>query len=280
MKFGRYEVTLLEAGRFKLDGGAMFGVVPKVLWERHKPADEKNRIAMATNLLLIQGEGRNILVDTGLGNKYSAKFKDMYAIEDGFTVERALATVPLTVDDITDVIITHLHFDHAGGNTIRDHKGEIRPTFPHARYYLQRQQYEWANRPSEKDRASYFPENVMPVKAAGQLELLDEGGPLFPDIELIVVNGHTPGQQLVRVAGEERSLLFAGDLIPLAPQVAIPWIMAYDLYPLTTLQEKKEILNRAAEEDCLLIFEHDRDIQAATVHHTEKGFAIKPVVTF
>ena len=279
MKIGRYTILVLEAGRFKLDGGAMFGVVPKVLWQKQKPADEKNRIAMATNVLLIQGEGRNILVDTGLGDKYNDRFKAIYAVEEAYNLDRALTAAGLRPEDITDVIITHLHFDHAGGNTVRDANGQLRPTFPNARYYVQRQQFEWANRPSEKDRASYFPENIIPIKEAGQLELLDEGGPLFPDIELLIVNGHTPGQQLVRVAGEERSLLFAGDLIPLAPQVAIPWIMAYDLYPMTTLQEKKEILARAADEECLIIFEHDRDVKGATVQRTDKGFAIKETLS-
>ncbi|HFB68477.1 MAG TPA: MBL fold metallo-hydrolase, partial [Calditrichae bacterium] len=168
MKLGNKTISILEAGRFRLDGGAMFGVVPRVLWEKRKQPDDKNRIAMATNLLLIQYQDRNILVDTGIGTKYDEKFKKIYAVEDDqYNLTRALEKAGLTAEAITDVILTHLHFDHTGGSTTRNAEGAVVPTFPNARYYVQKSQYEWALNPSEKDRASFFPENYVPLYEAG-----------------------------------------------------------------------------------------------------------------
>ncbi len=279
MQLGNKTISVLEAGRFRLDGGAMFGVVPKVLWEKRKPADEKNRIAMATNLLLIQFNQRNILVDTGIGTKYDDKFKKIYAVEDDtYNLQNALQKAGLTPEAITDVILTHLHFDHTGGSTTRTEKGEIVPTFPNARYYVQKSQYEWALQPSEKDRASFFRENYVPLQEAGQLELLDGDGELFPGVQVLTITGHTPGQQMVLVEGDGQSLLFAADLIPLEPHLSIPWVMAYDLYPLETIREKKTILNRAVEENWIVVFEHDPETLAGTVTRTEKGFALKETV--
>ena len=280
MKLGNKTISILEAGRFRLDGGAMFGVVPRVLWEKRKQPDDKNRIAMATNLLLIQYQDRNILVDTGIGTKYDDKFKKIYAVEDDpYNLTRALEKAGLTAEAITDVILTHLHFDHTGGSTTRNAKGAVVPTFPNARYYVQKSQYEWALNPSEKDRASFFPENYVPLYEAGQLELLDGDGELFPGIRVMTVTGHTPGQQMVRVEGEGQTVLFAADLIPLEPHLSIPWVMAYDLYPLETIREKKAILNRAVEENWIIVFEHDPEVLAGTVTRTEKGFALKETVT-
>lgn len=280
MKIGRYEVNRLDAGRFRLDGGAMFGVVPKVLWEKQKPADEKNRIQMATNLLLIEGEGRRILVDTGLGDKSDSKFASIYAIDHSqFSLPKALRARGLSPRDITDVILTHLHFDHAGGATVREEAtGEIKPTFPNAKYYVQKRQFAWAVKPSERDRASYLQENFIPLQEHNQLIVLEEEGELFPDIELYVVDGHTPGHQMVVVRGENTGLLYAGDLIPTAAHVPIPWVMAYDLEPLKTIAEKKQFLRMAVDQGWMVFFEHDPEVYCATVQATEKGFAVKEVV--
>ncbi len=275
MQLGNKTIQILDAGRFRLDGGAMFGVVPRVLWEKKKQPDEQNRIAMATNLLLIQQEDRIILVDTGIGTKSNEKFKKIYAIDDTFNAVAALKKAGISPGAVTDVILTHLHFDHAGGATCFNESGDIVPTFPNARYYVQKAQYEWALNPSEKDRASFLAENYIPLQERAQLELLDGEGEILPGISVITVTGHTPGQQMVKVQAGEQILLFAADLIPLEAHLSIPWIMAYDLFPMETLKEKKHILHQAVAENWLLIFEHDPDIQAGFVVQTEKGFALK-----
>ncbi len=279
MKIGNYEVFALDAGRFRLDGGAMFGVVPKVLWQKRKPADEANRIFMSTNLLLIRGAGRNILIDTGLGDKYDEKFRQIYAVDlSRHHLAGALGRHGLSPGDITDVILTHLHFDHAGGATVRDPDGTIRPAFPGARYYVSRRQFEWANHPSEKDRASFVPDDFLPLQTHGCLELLDEGGEIFPGVELIPADGHTVGQMMVLVHGSPHALFYAADLLPTAAHVPVPWVMAYDLYPLTTVQEKKQHLRRAVNQNWLVFFEHDPEVHCATIRTGEKGFAVNEVV--
>lgn len=275
MKIGAYRVSVVDAGRFRLDGGAMFGVVPKVLWEKKKPADEQNRIRMATNLLLLRGEGRTILVDTGIGEKFDPKFQNIYAVDySQHNLKNGLEKQGLTPEDITHVIVTHLHFDHCGGNTMRDEQGNILPTFPNATYYVQRDQLRWAGERNEKDRASYFPENYQPLIDSGQMTVLEGEQELFPGIDLLVVNGHTPGQQLVLLRGNGERVLFAADLIPTHAHIPVPWVMAYDLYPLHTIAEKKRILKQAADENWLLIFEHDPEVVCATVAATEKGYGI------
>lgn len=276
MQIGKYNVKLGNAGLFRLDGGAMFGVVPRVLWERKKSADEHNRIQMGANLMLVKGEGRTILVDTGLGDKFDEKFAKIFAVDHKENnLHKFLQAEGLTTADITDVILTHLHFDHAGGATYRNSDGEIKPTFPNARYYLEKRQYEWGLNPSEKDRASYFRENYLPLKENDQLVLIEGRKELFPGIETIPINGHTVGQQMVLVKGENKTVLFAADLIPTSAHVPIPWIMSYDLYPMTTLEEKKHYLKLAAEEEWLLVFEHDPEIPCGIIQWSGKDYALK-----
>ncbi len=279
MKIGNYKVRMVDAGRLRLDGGAMFGVVPKPLWEKRKPADKKNRIAMSTNLLLIEDGQRKILVDAGVGDKFNEKLNNIYAVDHSeFDLRKSLKKFDLSPADITDVILTHLHFDHVGGATYRDETGAIQPTFPNAKYYIQSRQFAWAMQPSEKDRASFFQENFIPLQENNQLILLEEGGEIFPGIELQVVDGHTVGQQIVLIRGEEQSLLYAADLIPTAAHISIPWVMAYDLYPLTTIEEKKHYLNLAVEQNWLVFFEHDPEVHCSTIQQTEKGFVLQNVV--
>ncbi len=277
MKIGSYEVFAVEVGRFLLDGGAMFGVVPKVLWSKTNPADDRNRITLMMRLLLIIGDGRTILVDAGAGTKLSWKLREIYGIEYGQdTLVSSLRQYNVGTGDITDVIITHLHFDHTGGATTLEN-GIVKPTFPNATYYVQRQQFEWALNPSERDKASYFRDNFLPLQEAKQLRILEGDCELFPGISLIVVNGHTPGQQLVEVTGDT-TLLYCADLIPTSSHIPTPYTMGYDLYPLTTIDEKRSLLMQAVKGRWILFFEHDPIVQAATVRMTNKGFTLGDLV--
>jgi glyoxylase-like metal-dependent hydrolase (beta-lactamase superfamily II) len=281
MRIGSYEIRLVDAGRFRLDGGAMFGVVPKVLWERKSPADENNRIQMATNCLLLSGDNKNILIDTGIGYKSDEKFAKIFAIDySEFDINRSLQDLGITHDDITDVILTHLHFDHTGGATKINDRGQVVPTFPKAKYYVQKSQLDWAKNPLEKDRASFLRENFQPLEEADQLVVLEKTGELFPGIGLILVDGHTRAQQLVLIHGDERTMLFAGDLVPTASHLPIPWVMGYDNEPIKTIQEKKEILGRAIQENWLLFFEHDPDIRCVRVKEGERGYEVDEVIEF
>lgn len=274
MQLGKWKVDLVQTGQFKLDGGAMFGVVPKNLWQKPCPADSQNRIEMTMRTMVLRGDDRVILVDTGMGHKDSEKFHDIFALEFGvFSIPSALAGLGIAAEDVTDIILTHLHFDHAGGCVLRNGDA-LALTFPNATHYLQRRQWEWALDPSERDRASFLPENYLPIDEAGRLQLLDGEEELFPGISLHVVDGHTFGQQLVRVEGDARSLLYAADLIPMSAHVPGPWIMGYDLQPLVTLAEKNSMLARAAKDGDILVFEHDRAVEAGTVLSTEKGFRL------
>lgn len=281
LKFGKFNISMIEAGLVRLDGGAMFGVVPRVLWERHFPPDEKNRIQMTTNLLLITSGNRRVLVDTGIGHKFDEKFYNIYAVDfSEKNLDRSLKALGLTFEDITDVILTHLHFDHTGGATAKDPDGTVRPTFPNAVYYVQKQQYEWAFEGNEKDRASYFAENYKPLRDAGQLKFLEGPGEILPGIEVIVVNGHTPAQQLPVIDGGSRKLLFAADLIPTHSHIPVPWVMAYDVEPLTTIEEKKLWLEVAEKEEWLIFFEHDPQVHLATVERSEKGYRLGKEMPF
>jgi glyoxylase-like metal-dependent hydrolase (beta-lactamase superfamily II) len=273
MKIANYQVHAMETGVFFLDGGAMFGVVPKVMWSKTNPSDSLNRIALKMRSLLIIGEGRTILIDTGAGEKLSEKMKEIYNIDTSVhSLSRALERYHLGQKDISDVILTHLHFDHTGGSTeLVD--GIVKPTFPNATYYVQREQYEWAQNPSERDKASYFPENFVPLEKAGQLRILDGECELFPGISVVLVNGHTPGQQLTKVSGE-RTLLYCADLIPTSSHVPIPYVMGYDLYPLTTVDEKKKILFEAEKNGWILVFEHDPYAEAAILKKNERGIVV------
>jgi glyoxylase-like metal-dependent hydrolase (beta-lactamase superfamily II) len=277
MQIGRYKIHSIETGRFALDGGAMFGVVPRSLWEKPHPPDERNRITMAARALLLVGEGRRILIDTGNGSKFSEKFRSIYRIEGGDSELRSsLARHNVQPDEITDVILTHLHFDHAGGSTVRAGENVV-PAFPNARYYVQRAQYEAAMNPTERDRASFFLEDYQILKAEGPLELTEGEGEILPGIEVKVFDGHTTALQAPFITDGRTSLLFCADLIPLAAHVALPWIMAYDLRPLVTLEEKRRTLEAAAEEGWILYFEHDPVQVSARVKRGEKGFVLEDV---
>ena len=272
MTFAGYQIDPVEAGRVRLDGGAMFGIVPKPLWERRIPADDRNRIPLAMRCLLLRGHGRTVLVDTGVGDKQDAKFEDIYGVDhEHSTLVGSLAALGVAPGDVTHVILTHLHFDHAGGATRRADGGGLALTFPYAEHLVQRSHWAWAH-DSPREGASFLPENLDPLEASGRLRLLDGDDAGLPNVSLHVVDGHTRGQQLVRVSDGERSLLHAADLVPTAAHVPLLWVMAYDVEPLSTIAEKERLLGRAAAEGWRLVFEHDPEIASARVVQTDKGF--------
>jgi glyoxylase-like metal-dependent hydrolase (beta-lactamase superfamily II) len=252
----------------------MFGIIPKPLWEKSNPADENNRIRLATRNLLLKSDEKNILIDTGMGSKWEGKFREIYRIDQSeFTIENSLNELGLKPEDITDIILTHLHFDHTGGST-KISGGKLIPAFPNAKYFVKKKNFDWAVNPSDRDKGSYLKENFLPLKEEGVLCFTGDNN--FEDgIEFPEVNGHTFGQQLVKIKDFSASVLFCADLFPTTTHINLPYIMGYDLQPLVTLQEKKQILNQAAEENWFLFFEHDPVDAIATVEKTDKGFKVK-----
>lgn len=261
----------IETGAFALDGGAMFGVVPKVLWQKLIPPDERNRIPMAMRALLIQSGDRLALVDAGVGHKYTPKFADLYAIDHStYTLEGELQKRGFSTEDITDVILTHLHFDHAGGSTKRI-GDKVVPTFPNARYYVQRSHWEWAHAPNARERASFFPENYDPLQAAGQLVLVEGETEILPGVHLRVVNGHTEGQQLVELTYKGHTLLYGADLFPTSAHLPLPYVMAYDVRPLVTFAEREQYLPWLVQKQVIVFYEHDAAVECSTVIEKEPG---------
>lgn len=261
MRFGKFELISLTDGLMRLDGGAMFGVVPRVFWEKTNPADELNRITIGVNPLLIKNEECNILVDTGNGDKFSEKLLKIYGIERGPTFLKSLSTAGLRPEDINMVINTHLHFDHCGGNTFMDECGNIKPTFPKARYLVQKIEWEDATNPNELTRASYLPENFIPLMDAGVIELLDGEKEVYPGVTVMPTPGHNRGHQSVRIESNEKTAFYLGDMVPTAAHIPLPYIMGYDLYPLELLEVKRRVLREAVEGRWLMIFEHDPKIR-------------------
>lgn len=260
LTFGDWRVGFLETGFLWLDGGSMFGSVPKPLWSRTNPPDEKNRIRLAMRCLLLEGRGRRVLVDVGLGDKFSAKLREIYRVEhDATTMDRALAQAGLAPADVTDVLLTHLHFDHAGGST-RLEGDRLKPAFPNARYHVQVRNLANARQPNLRERASYMVENFEPVAEAGAFVARDGAGSPWPGIELIPAHGHTRGQQLVRISGPEGALYFVADLIPTAAHVRIPFVMGYDIAAIETMLEKRLLLERAVAEGAWVALEHDPEV--------------------
>ncbi|MBK8551016.1 MAG: MBL fold metallo-hydrolase [Ignavibacteria bacterium] len=276
MQIGDYKLKSVQTGLFKLDGGAMFGVVPKNLWQKTNPADEQNRIDMCTRALLMDSGKRKILVDTGIGYKLSEKVNKIYDVDfSEFTLEKGLENLNLKKDDITDVILTHLHFDHTGGSTFYDENRNLKPSFPNAVYHVQKKQYEWALNPTERDRASFFPVNYKPLEDNKVLNLID-GEIKFDDfISLHTVNGHTSNMQLIKISDEKNTVFYAADLVPTAGHVPAPYVMGYDLFPLTTLEEKHKYLKEISDNNWTIFFEHDPHNECAKIGLNEKGYFVK-----
>lgn len=274
MRIGSYEVHTIETGAFALDGGAMFGVVPKTLWSKKINVDERNRIDMRLRCLLLQGEGRNILVDNGMGTKWNEKLADIYRLDHSqYNLEKALAEHRLTPDQITDVWLTHLHFDHAGGST-RLEGEKIVPAFPKAAYYVQKDHLEWARNPKEKDRGSFMANDWEPLAVAGVLKVVEGEIEILPGCRAKLFHGHTRASQGLFLDDGQTKLLFCADTIPTSLHLGLPWIMSYDNFPLITLEEKKKILEQAAKEGWILVFEHCPLAAAARVEKGEKGVQI------
>lgn len=288
---GRWRVHAIQAGGQQLDGGAMFGVVPKPLWERRLRADARNRIPMGMRCLLVEHESELVLIDTGVGNKETAKFHDIYGIDNQApaghaldagdagdasrtALEAGVRAAGFSPDDVTLVINTHLHFDHAGGNTFRTPDGQVQPSFPRARYVVQRGEFEYASHTNERTSASYFPANWMPVHEAGQLELVDGARELIAGVSLRRTPGHVPHHQSVVLRSGGETACFLGDVVPTAHHLPLPWIMGYDVEPLVTLESKRTLLADALAGDWLLVFEHDAHHGFGRVAHDGKGYAL------
>ena len=278
---GRLRCHALEGGRQALDGGAMFGVVPKPLWERRIPPDERNRIPLALRCLLVEHDAGLVLIDTGLGNKESDKFKDIYGVANEGTggrtrLEDALARLGYRPEDVRWVINTHLHFDHAGGNTYRDPAGNVVPTFPGARYVVQKGELDFARHTNERTAASYLPHNFEPVS----FELVDGEAEVLPGIRCLPTPGHVPFHQSVLVESGGERACFLADLVPTSAHLPLPWIMGYDLLPLTTLESKRQLYRRAEAEGWVLVFEHDPEVAAGRLGREGKGFGlVNPIRT-
>ena len=258
MNFGEYRVEIIPDCEFRLDGGAMFGVVPRNLWAKVAPPDEHNRIRMNMNCLFIEGAGEKILIDTGIGDKWSDKHRVMYGIERQRSFDDSLKAIAgVSSSDITVVINTHLHFDHAGGNTRLDESGKTIPSFPNARYFISRAEYEHAEAPSERDRASYFADNWRPVKESGQLELKSGDYEVVPGLRMETYAGHDRSMQCARLETDGRTLFAFADLVPTRAHVPFAWVMGYDLYPVETVEAKKKLIPQAANEGWVCLFYHD-----------------------
>jgi glyoxylase-like metal-dependent hydrolase (beta-lactamase superfamily II) len=259
-RLGAFTIHTLEAGIQRLDGGAMFGVVPKPLWEQRIPADERNRIPLAMRCLLVETSDALVLIDTGIGNKEDAKFREIYGLENAGTptrLEDAIRDAGFEPDRIDIVVDSHLHFDHAGGNCFVDDERQIRLSFPRARYFVQQREFELAHSRNERIRASYLTHNFDPVHDAGRFTFLDGASEVVPGIRVLPTPGHTPGHQSVLVSSEGETALFLADLVPTSAHLPYPWIMGYDLEPLVTLETRKALLPRARDEGWLLVFVHD-----------------------
>ncbi|MCB0636033.1 MAG: MBL fold metallo-hydrolase [Lewinella sp.] len=267
-------ISFIDTGLFKLDGGAMFGIVPRSLWQRLNAPDENNLCTWAMRCLLIETAGRRILVDTGIGDKQDARFRSFFHPHGEASLLGSLAAKGLQAEDITDVLLTHLHFDHVGGAVRRDDKGRLVPTFPNATYWTNDRHWQWATDPNPREAASFLPENILPLQEHGVLEFLDvqkDDLPWLPGIRLRYVYGHTEAMMLPIIEQDGRTLAYCADLIPSSFHLGMPYVMAYDVRPLDTLAEKGRLLEEALAGDWVLSFEHDPGTGAGKLVKNEKG---------
>ncbi|MCF6342702.1 MAG: MBL fold metallo-hydrolase [Bacteroidales bacterium] len=266
----------IETGNLKLDGGAMFGVVPKVLWNKVYPADENNLCNWSMRCLLVVDGNRKILIDNGIGEKQEEKWLKHYYLNGDNTLEKSLAKAGYRVEEITDVILTHMHFDHCGGSVKwnKDKTG-YELAFPKAIYWISQQQFDWATKPNRREKASFLKENILPIQESGQLKLISEEGEFIPNITFKLYDGHTGGQLIPHIKVNDRTVVFMADLMPSAAHIPMPWIMAYDTRPLQTLKDRERFYKEALEHDYILFFEHDIYHEAAVLYETEKGVRVK-----
>jgi len=272
MNIAGYDLYAILTSQFRLDGGAMFGIIPKTLWDKKMPSDELNRIQMVTRSLLLVSEDKRILIDTGNGDKWQEKFKKIYEIDTkSVSLDSSLTKVGFTSEDITDVICTHLHFDHIGGNTkIEDEK--IVPSFPNAKYWMSQVNWDIANSPNEKDQDSFMQDDWAVLAENDMINFVTGAEQFLPNINIIISNGHTPGMILPIISDNNNTIVYGADLIPTSAHIPLPWVMAYDVQPIVTIEEKKQFYHDALENNWMLFFEHDADIIACTIQHDGKHF--------
>lgn len=270
------KIHIIDTGFFKLDGGAMFGVVPKVLWNKHNPADEKNLCSWAMRCLLIEDGEKLILVDTGMGNKQDDKFFGYYDLHGEATLHSSIAEKGFSPADITDVFLTHLHFDHVGGAVQFSRDGSrLEPTFANATYWSNEAHWQWATNPNPREKASFLKENILPLQESGQLRFIANGQSPFAGINFIHVDGHTEQMMLPVIQYKNQKIIYCADLFPSSYHIPLPWVMSYDMRPLQTMEEKQNVLQQAVDEQCILLFEHDPVYEAALVENTEKGVRLR-----
>ena len=278
MKIGDYDLYSIETSEFSLDGGAMFGIIPKPIWEREAPSDALNRIDMVTRSLLLCSDEKKILIDTGNGTKWEEKYRDIYNIDTSrYNIENSLTKYGFSADDITDIINTHLHFDHAGGNTKID-DGSIVPTFPNAKYWVTKEHWELANHPSQKDSGSFIEHDWKVLAENGMIETVNGNEPFIKGIDSYITQGHTAGLLHPMISDGTKTLFYGADIFPLAAHISIPWVMAYDVQPVVTMKEKEILLPKMQDEEWILFLEHDPKIQACTVHQDGKHFKMNKSV--
>jgi glyoxylase-like metal-dependent hydrolase (beta-lactamase superfamily II) len=263
------DVFLLNHGNFKLDGGAMFGVVPKTIWQKTYPADDRNLCALSMRSLLIADGKRLILVDTGIGNKQDEKFFSYYHLHGDASTESSLKKLGFSKEDITDVLLTHLHLDHAGGAVVRE-GGQLVPAFKNAVYHTSEKQWDWAIHPNDREKASFLKENILPLQESGRLNFIEQGG--FPEeIGLLFRHGHTEAMVLPKLHWKGHTIVFAGDLFPTISHLPVPYVAGYDVFPLTAMEEKRELLEEALAGNYIFCFQHDAYTECCTLQRTEKG---------
>lgn len=263
---------VIDTGHFKLDGGAMFGVVPKALWNRHQPADENNRCTWAMRCLLIEAHGRVILIDTGMGNKQDDKFRSHFEPHGEGDLLASIARAGYTREEITDVVLTHLHFDHCGGAVQKRPNGDLELTFPNAIHWSEENHWKWATDPNPRERASFLKENILPIQESGMLRFVNDDTEIIPELWFAIADGHTHGMLIPHLEIGEETLVFMADLLPSPTHIPLAWVMGYDIDPLQTIREKEAFLAEAAENNFILFYEHDPVIECSRVVETEKGF--------
>jgi glyoxylase-like metal-dependent hydrolase (beta-lactamase superfamily II) len=276
VQIGDIEITPLSDGNFRLDGGAMFGVIPWTMWSRRAQSDERRRILMSMRPLLVRTGGTTMLIDAGVGDKLGSKAADIYGFDRARHLDHALADAGVSADDIDLVLATHLHFDHAGGFTARSGQGNV-PRFPRARYLIRRGEWNDATHPHERNRASYLAENYVPLHDAGRVDFVEEDGDVLPGVSVWRTGGHTMHHQIVRFQSGGRTAVFAADLIPTVAHVDLPWIMGYDLYPMDTLAYKRRFLAEAIAGEYVIFFEHDPVVTAGIIRDDAGRPWVEPV---
>jgi glyoxylase-like metal-dependent hydrolase (beta-lactamase superfamily II) len=274
----------INTGNFKLDGGAMFGVVPKSLWQRTNPADSNNMCSWSMRCMLIEDGNRLMLIDTGIGDKQSEKFFSYYFLFGDDTLKKSIESLGFGLDQITDVFLTHLHFDHCGGAIYRNSDGQFRPYFKNATYWSNENHWKWATEPNAREKASFLSENILPIQESGQLKFIDRTGDFtanaFSNIDVLFVDGHTESQMIPHIQYKNQTIVFMADLLPSVGHIPLPYVMGYDTRPLLTLSEKDKFLTKAANEGYILFLQHDFANECCTLKHTEKGIRLDKTFNF